>query len=182
MTKGQTINTVNKAYQAGITHCGENYLNEALDKITHCFYPITWHFIGRIQSNKIKKIAHYFDWVDSVVSIQQLEKLSKYRAQANPPLSLCLQVTSPKHPHPYALTLPNIAECMAYAQSLPHIKVRGLMILPNPNSCFEDRHLLFRRIAKYYAQNKDTYQWDTLNMGMSADYQLALANILCNRH
>ena len=92
VTKKRSIAEINKAYQLGMNHFGENYLQEAIEKINLFKEQATWHFIGSIQSNKTKLIAKHFDWVHTITRIKVAQKLNEYRTSKMPSLNICIQV------------------------------------------------------------------------------------------
>ena len=95
-SKSQTIEDIEKAYENGISHFGENYLQEAEFKIKQIHKSIIWHFIGSIQTRKTKKIASLFDWVHTVDSLKIAERLNEARPSSRGPLNICLQVNIDK--------------------------------------------------------------------------------------
>ncbi len=160
---------------------GENYLQEALDKMqaVHSLRPdlsLAWHFIGPIQSNKTRPIAEHFDWVHSVDREKIAQRLSDQRPEGLPPLQICLQVNvSGEHSKsgvaPHEL-LP-LAQAVA---SLPRIKLRGLMAIPEPAASFDQQRWPFRQLRELQAQlTAQGIHTDTLSMGMSADMAAAIA-------
>ncbi|NIU62942.1 MAG: YggS family pyridoxal phosphate-dependent enzyme, partial [Pseudomonas stutzeri] len=93
VSKTQPAAAIREAFAAGQRDFGENYLQEALDKQAELAdLPLTWHFIGPIQSNKTRAIAEHFDWVHSVDRLKIAQRLSDQRPEALPPLNICLQV------------------------------------------------------------------------------------------
>ncbi len=168
---------VREAYRAGQHAFGENYLQEALDKITALHdLDIEWHFIGPIQSNKTRPIAEHFAWVHGVDRLKVAERLSSQRPAHLPPLNLCLQVNVSGEDSKSGVE-PDAAEALALQiAELPHIKLRGLMAIPAPaddpmaqRRPFAQLRTLFERI------NMHGLQLDTLSMGMSHDYPAAIA-------
>ena len=91
-SKSQSVDKINVAYEAGLNHFGENYLQEAENKIALTNKDITWHFIGAIQTRKAKKIAELFDWVHTVENIRVAERLNSARPTDKPPLNVCIQL------------------------------------------------------------------------------------------
>ena len=170
-----------EAAQAGQVAFGENYLQEALDKMqaVRAQRPdlnLTWHFIGPIQSNKTRPIAEHFDWVHSVDREKIAQRLSDQRPEALPPLQVCLQVNvsgeaSKSGVEPDAL-LP-LARAVA---AMPRLRLRGLMAIPEPAESFEAQRQPFRQLRELQAQMAaHGIITDTLSMGMSADMGAAIA-------
>ena len=92
VSKGQSIEKMQLAYQAGQRLFGENYLQEALDKMSSLSNDIDWHFIGKIQRNKTKKIAEHFSWVQSVADELIAKRLNEQRPNDLPPLNICIEM------------------------------------------------------------------------------------------
>jgi pyridoxal phosphate enzyme (YggS family) len=173
VSKGQTSDTILSAYQLGLHHFGENYLQEALTKINALkAYPIHWHFIGPIQSNKAKSIAEHFEWVHSVSRDTIAKLLNDARPKHLPPLNVCIQVNIAQE-----LTKSGVAtnELMALAKTiiaLPRLRLKGLMLIPpieGDSSYFEQLHALLDSLNTEFG-----LQMDTLSMGMSEDYISAI--------
>jgi len=168
--------SVREAYQAGQTAFGENYLQEALEKIAALRdLPLEWHFIGPIQSNKTRAIAENFAWVHSVDRLKIAERLSAQRPLHAPPLNVCLQVNVSGE-----VTKSGVApgEVMQLAQAviqLPRLKLRGLMTIPSPAADETAQRVPFAQMKALLAQlNSQGMALDTLSMGMSYDYPAAI--------
>jgi pyridoxal phosphate enzyme (YggS family) len=165
VSKGRSVNEILMAYDAGVTHFGENYYQEALVKIQQLQdYPLTWHFLGAIQQNKTKGIATQFDWVHSISQRRTAEALNQYRPMTLPPLNVCIQINID---HEESKTGINPHDSLALAQhimTLPRLRLRGLMIIPNPNSSKP-----FQRTAALMQQLNQqlNHSLDTLSMGMT---------------
>lgn len=169
------------AAQAGQTAFGENYLQEALDKMSavHAARPalrLEWHFIGPIQSNKTRPIAENFDWVHSIEREKIAQRLSQQRPVHLPPLNVCLQVNISGEASKSGATpeqLPALAQAVA---ALPHLRLRGLMAIPEAAGTFEQQRLPFRQLRQLFEQlNTQGLALDTLSIGMSADMAAAIA-------
>jgi pyridoxal phosphate enzyme (YggS family) len=165
------------AYQAGARHFGENYLQEAQHKIAALnALPITWHFIGPIQSNKTRPIAELFDWVHSVDRLKVAQRLSDQRPHELNPLQICLQVNVSNEPTKSGVAL-HEAEALALAiDALPNIVLRGLMAIPEPSDEFEAQQSAFLKVRDLFEQiQRHIPHIDTLSMGMSQDLEAAIA-------
>lgn len=169
-----------EAAQAGQRAFGENYLQEALDKITalrtsHPQYLLEWHFIGPIQSNKTRPIAEHFDWVHSVEREKIAQRLSDQRPADLPPLNVCLQVNVSGEESKSGIAPDAVLELAKIVASMPRIKLRGLMAIPEPCADFEQQRVPLRRMrALFDAIRAQGIELDTLSMGMSADLQAAI--------
>ena len=162
-------------YQTGQRAFGENYLQEALDKIENLNdLAIEWHFIGHVQRNKTKHLAASFAWVHGVDRLMIAERLSKQREANQAPLNICLQVNIDAQESKDGCQPNEVAELVKNISQLPHLKLRGLMVIPAPNNthAFTDAKQLFDAVKQEHAQPED---WDTLSMGMSGDMVEAIA-------
>lgn len=166
---------------AGQRAFGENYLQEALDKMATVRaqrpdLPLEWHFIGPIQSNKTRAIAEHFDWVHSVDREKIAQRLSDQRPAQLPPLNVCLQVNISGEASKSGVPpeeVPAVAKAIA---SLPRLRLRGLMAIPEPEDDAARQRAPFRKMHDLFTQlQADGLQLDTLSMGMSADMPAAIA-------
>lgn len=175
VSKNQLSNTVREAAAAGITRFGENYLQEASEKIPECGENLEWHFIGTIQSNKTGTIASSFDWVQTVASSRIAQRLSRQRPEGSPELHVCIQVRlDPEGKHGGAPVgeVPRLAEQI---DSLPRLRLRGLMGMPIPTSNIEEQRRPFRELHLLMERLRDQgHHIDTLSMGMSGDLEAAI--------
>ncbi|TVT34270.1 YggS family pyridoxal phosphate-dependent enzyme [Marinobacter vinifirmus] len=169
------------AFEAGQQAFGENYLQEALDKIGALddLDGIEWHFIGPIQSNKTRQIAESFAWVHSVDRLKIARRLSEQRPESLPALNICLQVNINNEDSKSGCTLDELPELVSAISDLPNIRLRGLMAIPDPDQPESELRLSFRKLAGTLKNLKQDYPdagpLDTLSMGMSDDLELAIA-------
>jgi pyridoxal phosphate enzyme (YggS family) len=179
VSKTRPADVIRAAAAAGQRRFGESYLREALEKIgALADLDLEWHFIGPIQSNKTRGIAEHFHWVHSVDRLKVARRLSEQRPETLPPLNVCLQVNisgeaSKSGVEPEAL--PDLARAVA---ALPRLRLRGLMAIPAParDAGEEDVRAPFRRLREALAAlNRDGLALDTLSMGMSDDFEAAIA-------
>lgn len=170
-----------EAVAAGQYAFGENYLQEALDKIaavSHALPDATmeWHFIGPIQSNKTRPIAASFAWVHTVERLKIAQRLSEQRPPELGPLNICLQVNISGEASKSGVTpeaLPELARAVAH---LPHLRLRGLMAIPEAEAQVDRQRAAFRKLRVLYDRLRaDGMELDTLSMGMSADLGAAVA-------
>lgn len=168
---------VREAYQAGQRAFGENYVQEALDKIDALRdLPLEWHFIGPIQSNKTRVIAENFSWVHGVDRLKIAERLSAQRPVHLPPLNICLQVNVSGEDSKSGVTPSEVEALAVQVAQLPNLKLRGLMAIPAPSDDPAMQRLPFARMRVLLQQlNSRGLQLDTLSMGMSHDYTAAIA-------
>lgn len=170
-----------EAVAAGQYAFGENYLQEALDKIaavSHALPDATmeWHFIGPIQSNKTRPIAASFAWVHTVERLKIAQRLSEQRPPELGPLNICLQVNISGEASKSGVTpeaLPELARAVAH---LPHLRLRGLMAIPEAEAQVDRQRAAFGKLRALYERLRaDGMELDTLSMGMSADLGAAVA-------
>jgi pyridoxal phosphate enzyme (YggS family) len=177
VTKAKTAETARLAATAGVTDFGENYLKEALIKMDRLAdLTLQWHFIGTIQANKTRAIAERFDWVHSVDRLNVAQRLSGQRPFHARPLNVCIQVALVPEPTKGGVSpdaLPQLAMAVA---GLPRLRLRGLMCLPPPQPTPSDERAVFARLrVALEGLNAGGLQLDTLSMGMSADFESAIA-------
>jgi pyridoxal phosphate enzyme (YggS family) len=175
VSKTHPSESLREMYQTGQRAFGENYLQEALDKIeTLNDLDIEWHFIGHVQRNKTKHLAASFAWVHGVDRLIIAERLSSQREASQAPLNICLQVNIDAQETKDGCQPNAVAELVKNISQLPHLKLRGLMVIPAPNNtqAFSDAKQLFEEVKSEHAHPED---WDTLSMGMSSDMAEAIA-------
>jgi PLP dependent protein len=172
---------VAQAHAAGQTAFGENYVQEALDKIqalSSLRDQLQWHFIGPLQSNKTRGVAEAFDWVHSVDRLKIAQRLAEQRPAHLPPLNLCLQVNISGEVSKSGVLpadLPALAQAVAALPS-ERVCLRGLMAIPEASSDLAAQrapHSALREL--FLALNASGLALDTLSMGMSADLEAAIA-------
>ena len=167
-----------EAVRAGQRAFGENYLQEALDKIAALRAqpePLEWHFIGPIQSNKTRPIAEHFDWVHTVEREKVAQRLSEQRPAGMAPLQICLQVNISGEASKSGVAPDEGAALAHKVAALPNLTLRGLMAIPEPAVEFEQQRAAFARLRLLYEQLRaDGLALDTLSMGMSADLRAAI--------
>ena len=177
VSKTWGADAVRQAHAAGQTAFGENYIQEAVDKIGALKdLPLQWHCIGPIQSNKTRLVAEHFDWVHSVDRLKIAQRLSEQRPEHLPPLQVCIQVNvdggeSKSGVSP--LELPALAQAVA---TLPRLQLRGLMTIPEPAETEAQMRAVHRQAKDLFEQLRaQGMPLDTLSMGMSADMAAAIA-------
>lgn len=164
-------------YALGQRAFGENYLQEACDKIAALNdLAIEWHFIGPIQSNKTRPIAEQFDWVHSVDRLKIAERLSAQRPADLPPLNICVQINI-SHEESKSGCLPDAAEALLNQISqLPNLCLRGLMAIPAATDNAAEQHRPLAAMQALFTTLQQQHPTlDTLSMGMSDDMDIAIA-------
>jgi pyridoxal phosphate enzyme (YggS family) len=162
---------------AGVTDFGENYLQEALPKMdTLTDLRLRWHFIGGIQSNKTRAVAERFDWVHSIDRFSIARRLSEQRPFHAPPLNLCIQVELVPEPNKGGVAPEEVGRLAASVAELPRVALRGLMCVPPPQSNAGAERAVFARLRILLEElNASGHKLDTLSMGMSGDFESAIA-------
>ena len=177
VSKGQGQEKILEAINAGHSIFGENYLQEAIDKQKSLTdYKIEWHFIGPIQSNKCKLIAENFQWVQTVDRIKVADKLNMFNT-GQTPLNICIQINISNEDTKSGVKIDGIDALADHISSLGKLKLRGLMAIPSNTS--EDKILTneYAQLKIIYEDLKFRYSTiDTLSIGMSNDYLLAVEN------
>jgi pyridoxal phosphate enzyme (YggS family) len=177
VSKTKPVTDIRAAYAQGQRRFGENYLQEALEKIDALQdLQIEWHYIGRIQSNKTRPIAEHFAWVQGIDSIKQARRLSEQRPPGMAPLNVCLQVNVSGE-YSKAGVAPSALQPLAAAiRPLAGLRLRGLMTLPATADSLAAQRRPFRQLAELQAGLQAAgFDLDTLSMGMSNDLQAAIA-------
>ena len=177
VTKAKTAESVRLAATAGVTDFGENYLQEALAKMDQLGdLRLNWHFIGGIQSNKTRAIAERFDWVQSVDRLSIARRLSEQRPFHAAPLNVCIQVALVHESTKGGVSADALAALAGPVAALPRLKLRGLMCVPPPQTDAAAERAVFARLRKALEDlNAGGLKLDTLSMGMSADFESAIA-------
>ena len=177
VSKGQDHSKIRQAFEAGQNLFGENYLQEALNKKEALKdLEIEWHFIGPIQSNKCKLIAENFSWVQSVDRIKVANKLNEFYTSQTP-LNICIQINISNEDTKSGLKINEIDTLANHINNLNKLKLRGIMAIPsntNENEILRDE---YKQLKVIYENLRKKYtSVDTLSMGMSNDYLLAIEN------
>lgn len=174
VSKTHPSQAIEQLYQAGQRAFGENYLQEALDKIEALTaLEIEWHFIGHVQRNKTKHLAEKFAWVHGVDRLIIAQRLSQQRPTNLPALNICLQVNIDQQESKDGCAVSETVSLVREISALPNLRLRGIMVIPAPDhhQAFATAAALFQQLKTEHAQIQD---WDTLSMGMSGDLQAAI--------
>jgi PLP dependent protein len=176
VSKAFGADAVQEAFAAGQTAFGENYIQEAVDKITQLRHlPLQWHCIGPIQSNKTRLVAEHFDWVHTVDRLKIAQRLSEQRPPELPPLQVCIQVNVDGGPTKSGVAPPEVLALAQQVAALPGLGLRGVMCIPEPAPDFAAACAVFAKArAVLDALNAQGLGLDTLSMGMSADMEAAI--------
>ncbi len=180
VSKTRSSAQVSLAQSAGIQSFGENYLQEASDKITQLGgQGLDWHFIGPLQSNKTRQVAEQFAWVHTVDRLKIAERLSAQRPVTIPALNICLQINIDNEESKSGFSPEQALSMAATIAQLPSLRLRGLMAIPRPRANIVEQQQPFAQLAALQKEINSTLdnceKLDTLSMGMSADLEAAIA-------
>ncbi|MFM2429782.1 MAG: hypothetical protein RLZZ511_995 [Cyanobacteriota bacterium] len=182
VTKTQPISAITTAYAAGIKDIGENRVQEALSKHAQltALTDLTWHLIGHLQSNKVRKALEIFDWIHSIDSLKLAATVDRISGEMQRPQpQLCLQVKFVPDPDKSGWEPAELIAALPDLDRLAHVQIRGLMVIPPFNLNAEALQSVFRSAqalqTELQAQPWERLQFDQLSMGMSDDYERAIA-------
>jgi PLP dependent protein len=177
VSKGKPAESIREAATAAVTDFGESYLQEAQPKLEALAdLPLVWHFIGGLQSNKTRAVAERFHWVHSIDRLSLARRLSEQRPFHAPPLYLCLQVALVPEPTKRGVDPAQLRGLADEIAVLPRVKLRGLMCVPPAqNSAAAERQVFAELRKQLELLNAAGHHLDTLSMGMSGDFESAIA-------
>ena len=163
---------IEQALEAGQRAFGENYVQEAVEKMDALpGRHVAWHLVGPLQSNKTRLVAARFDWVHAIESEKIARRLSEQRSAGMAPLNVLVQVNASGEASKSGVA-PEAVEGLARAiASLPNLKLRGLMAIPEPGAGVAR----YRELKTLYENLKGEFRFDTLSLGMSDDLEVAIA-------
>lgn len=175
VSKRHGVDAIHTAYNAGLRAMGENYLQEALQKMPACDPGIEWHFIGRIQSNKTRQIAEHFSWAQTVADSRIARRLNDQRPADKGPLNVCIQVCTDDDTTHGGVMPAATADLCEQIDKLPLLRLRGLMTIPAARESIEEQRQPFRILRELRDQlGAAGYELDTLSMGMTGDLEAAI--------
>ena len=177
VSKTRTVKEIEKLVGQGQLCFGENYLQEAIEKIQSLQHRnLEWHYIGKIQSNKTRQIAAHFDWVHTVDRLKIAQRLSDQRPENLSPIKICLQINTSGEASKGGMSFETLPELAMEVSQLPNIELRGLMTLPAPADEIEQQRSPFRGLHKALdSLGQKGLELDTLSMGTTNDYEAAIA-------
>jgi pyridoxal phosphate enzyme (YggS family) len=170
VSKTQHVARIREAVAAGQSAFGENYVQEALQKMQE-LPALEWHLIGPLQSNKTRAVAEHFQWVQTVASEKIARRLSEQRPAHLPPLNVLIQVNVSGEASKSGVAPGQARELAQAISNFSNLRLRGLMAIPEPGA---DR-ARYREVKRLYDELKGEFGFDTLSMGMSDDLEVALA-------
>jgi len=176
VSKTQPASVIREAFKVGIHLFGENYLQEALEKQSQLTdLAIEWHFIGPIQSNKTQAIAQNFSWVHSLDRLKIAQRLNDARPIDLDPINICIQLNVDSEESKGGVSIHEVESLAAAISTMPHLKLRGLMAIPEPSTNVDKQRMQFKKVRGCYDNLlAKGYALDTLSIGMSEDYPIAI--------
>ncbi|MDR0915405.1 MAG: YggS family pyridoxal phosphate-dependent enzyme [Endomicrobium sp.] len=180
ITKTFSYQDVLQALMCGIKHIGESRIQEALPKFAQLgssLNGIMKHFIGHIQSNKVKKIVDNFDLIHSLDNVKIANLISKYAKICNKIQQCLIEVKMQKSESRSGLHIKCVKELYQYCLTIPNISIKGLMVIAPYNSSVEELSQCFKKVYKLFHELKIYFvqpEFNVLSMGMSADYKIAI--------
>ncbi|MFA1284162.1 YggS family pyridoxal phosphate-dependent enzyme [Citrobacter telavivensis] len=180
VSKTKPASAIEEAIAAGQQAFGENYVQEGVEKIRHFrekgIAGLQWHFIGPLQSNKSRLVAEHFDWCHTLDRLRIATRLSEQRPAELAPLNVLIQINISDENSKSGIPLEELNALAAEVAELPHLRLRGLMAIPAPESDYVRQFEVARQMAVAFAGLKTRYpDVDTLSLGMSDDMEAAIA-------
>jgi PLP dependent protein len=176
VSKRHSVQKIQSLYDCGQRVFAENMVQEAVKKIQELkALPITWHFIGAIQSNKTRALAEHFSWVQSLSSLKHARRLNEQRPEALPALNVCIQINISEEDNKSGVDASELLPFAKEIATLPRLKLRGIMALPAIESDEEKQRAVFMKLKELQdVLNQAGFDCDTLSIGMSGDFELAI--------
>ncbi|WP_028117327.1 YggS family pyridoxal phosphate-dependent enzyme [Ferrimonas senticii] len=177
VSKTKPAGMIAEAYAAGCRNFGENYLQEALDKVAELTdkNDIVWHFIGPLQSNKTRPAAETFAWVHTVDRLKIAQRLNDQRPPAMAALNVCLQVNISNEPSKSGVSVAELPQLADAVSKMPNLRLRGLMAIPAESDDPLEQRSAFAALRHALTELQQQHpQMDTLSMGMSGDMDAAI--------
>ncbi|WP_459858639.1 YggS family pyridoxal phosphate-dependent enzyme [Citrobacter sedlakii] len=180
VSKTKPASAIEEAIATGQRAFGENYVQEGVEKIRHFqaqgVEGLQWHFIGPLQSNKSRLVAEHFDWCHTIDRLRIAARLSEQRPAELPPLNVLIQINISDENSKSGISLEALDALAAEVVELPHLRLRGLMAIPAPESDYVRQFEVARQMAVAFAGLQARYpDVDTLSLGMSDDMDAAIA-------
>jgi PLP dependent protein len=174
VAKGHSVARIREALAAGQRAFGENYVQEALEKMRE-LPTLEWHLIGPLQSNKTRLAAERFDWIHTLHSEKIARRLSEQRPSGVEPLNVLIQVNISREETKSGVALEEVRALARAVTRLPRLRLRGLMAMPEPTRDVRLQRTRFRAAREKFDELKSEFGFDTLSMGMSDDMEAAIA-------
>jgi pyridoxal phosphate enzyme (YggS family) len=174
VSKRRPEEAIELLYHQGHRHFGENYLQEALPKIQNLSkLKVIWHFIGKIQANKTAEIAINFDWVQTLDRPKIATRLNAQRPAHKEPLNILIQINSSGEDSKSGINIEELPALVKLVDSLPRLKLQGVMAMPAPHTNFDQQRMSFSKIMSVL----QTFSYDlpVISFGTSSDFEAAIA-------
>jgi pyridoxal phosphate enzyme (YggS family) len=177
VSKKHPVAAILEAAQAGQRDFGENFVQEGVEKIEQTGRDdLVWHFIGHLQSNKTRDAAEYFDWVHTIDRFKIARRLAEQRPADKPPLNVCVQVNVDNEASKSGVSPDEACELACQVAGLDRLRLRGFMCIPEASDDVEEPRRAFRKMRELAESARERgLDIDTLSMGMTADYEAAIA-------
>ena len=178
VTKSQSIDDIRKVIDIGYKNFGENYVDEGIEKINSLNdESLEWHFIGKIQSNKIKKICKNFDWVQTVSTLKHAKALNKACLESSKKINICIQINIDREISKSGIMIEDLDDFITNISTFDRLVIRGLMAIPSKINALKENINSYKILKTEYDRLRDKYKFfDTLSIGMSNDYKIAIDN------
>jgi pyridoxal phosphate enzyme (YggS family) len=178
VSKTVVLERIREALEAGITLLGENYVQEAREKIPAIGHAAEWHMIGHLQTNKVKYVVNLFDWIHSVDRLELARELDKRAGQNNRRLNVLIEVNVSGEESKNGMEPDAALELVRQVSLLPNISVHGLMTMPPYSDNPENSRPYFQALRKLRdeisAAAIPNIRMDELSMGMTDDFEVAI--------
>ncbi|MFD0965543.1 YggS family pyridoxal phosphate-dependent enzyme [Seminibacterium arietis] len=180
VSKTKPVEDIIVAYNSGQLAFGENYVQEGIEKIRYFenqHIHLEWHFIGPLQSNKTRLVAENFDWIQTVDRIKIADRLNEQRPHFKLPLNVLIQINISNEQSKSGIHPSEMLGLAKHIGNLPHLKLRGLMAIPEPTEDITQQELAFAKMNDLFTQLREAFpqlQIDTLSMGMTDDMSSAI--------
>ncbi len=177
VSKTRQVQEVKAAIAAGQAAFGENYAQELADKSLQIGpVGVDWHFIGALQSNKAKLIAQHANWIHTIDRLKIAKRLQRHLSDTDKTLQICIQLNVDNEDSKSGISLSELPTFAEQVSELEHLKLRGLMSIPKPSTDEGQQRRSFAKVRRAQEQlNQQGYELDILSMGMSGDYESAIA-------
>jgi len=177
VTKSQPTSSIRKLFELGYNNFGENYLEEAVIKINEMNEDdIEWHFIGNIQSNKIKKIVKFFSWIQTVSSIKHANILNEECKKIDKKINICVQINIDNEESKGGINIKDVDAFFENISIYKFLSIRGIMAIPSKFNALKENENSYNILKSEYDRLRSKYESiDTLSLGMSNDFKLALS-------
>ena len=177
VSKTKPVTDIEQAILAGQLAFGENYVQEAVEKIQ--FFAnrpeLEWHFIGALQSNKTRVVAEHFDWVQTIDRLKIAQRLSEQRPATLAPLNVLIQINISDEDSKAGIQPDEMFDLATQVSQLPNLTLRGLMAIPKPEDTPDQQRIALAKMQTLFEELKAHFpNIDTLSMGMSDDMPVAI--------